>query len=527
MTGEHIGNWHLLKLLGRGGMGRVYLAEDKNHRRAAVKVLSNQLSSEPGFLDRFLREIEALQQFEHPHIVRFYDSGEEGGNFYYAMEFVDGKSLHEALQQRKRLPWLDAVYMAWQMCRALRHVHERGIVHRDLKPSNILMTAAGDAKLSDFGIAKIFEATQLTATGGVVGTAEYLSPEQASGKPVTKRSDLYSLGVVLYETLTGRTPFVSQNTLELLHKHRFGQFDPPRSYVPDLPADLDALVCQMLEKNAEDRPADASEVGKRLERIADRYAPARDPATTSLPKKATVKDHAEDHPTLHAAPGPGTLHRDWLRLQSDTPHAEPRRGRSPVNNVWTLSALLALCLGVLVYAFWPPSTEQLFAEGSRLMQSNQLSDLEDGWRNYLGPLQRRDPNYRKDEVERYHKRLLSARNRDKSEAYRLLKQGEGLMRLGRREEALAVYRNLVLIFGDNDAESFWVDQARLALEADPAPPNEDRLRELRPALERAANLAAAGKRVEAEKIWAALEAQYAGDPIEADVQRAVRQARGM
>src|SRR5207248_2775992 len=131
-----------------------------------------------------------------------------------------------------------------------------GIVHRDLKPANLMRTADGVIKLTDFGVAKVFASTPLTATGGLVGTAEYISPEQAAGKPATKRSDLYSLGVVLYTLLTGRLPFEGATMLDLLHKHRFAQFDPPRSLLPELPYEIDEVVCQLLEKDPANRPAD-------------------------------------------------------------------------------------------------------------------------------------------------------------------------------------------------------------------------------------------------------------------------------
>src|SRR5262245_40402252 len=205
MIGENLGKWRIFKELGRGGMGRVYLAQEEGTgRQAAVKVLAGELAQDVGFLQRFQREIETLSQLTHPNIVRFYESGCENGHYFYAMEYVDGQSLDETLAAHKRLPWREVLHIALQLCPALRHVHDHGVVHRDLKPSNIIRTAAGQVKLMDFGIAKIFASTHLTATGGVVGTAEFISPEQASGKPVTKRSDLYSLGVVMYTLLVGR-----------------------------------------------------------------------------------------------------------------------------------------------------------------------------------------------------------------------------------------------------------------------------------------------------------------------------------
>src|SRR5262249_9466130 len=218
MIGERLGKWIIYKELGRGGMGRVYLAnEEIGGRRAAIKILAAELAQDVRFLQRFQREIDILSRLEHPNIVRFYESGLENGLYFYAMEYVEGESLDEVLHRDGRLPWPEVLDAALQICPALKHAHDHGIIHRDLKPPNLLRTAAGVIKLTDFGIAKAFASTQLTSTAGVVGTAEFLSPEQAAGKPVTKRSDLYSLGVVLYTLLTGRVPFEGTSFLDLLH----------------------------------------------------------------------------------------------------------------------------------------------------------------------------------------------------------------------------------------------------------------------------------------------------------------------
>src|SRR5207244_7296527 len=196
-------------------------------------------------LERFKREIDTLSQLDHPSIVHFYESGFENNFYFYAMEYVEGQSLDEVLQKHKRLPWEEVLDIALQICPALRHVHDHGIIHRDLKPPNLIRTPSGQIKLMDFGIAKVFASSHLTATGGVVGTAEFLSPEQAAGKPVRKRSDLYSLGIVLYALLTGRTPFEGPSFLDILHKHRYAQFDPPQRIVPEIPYEINDLVCQL------------------------------------------------------------------------------------------------------------------------------------------------------------------------------------------------------------------------------------------------------------------------------------------
>src|SRR5262249_36141742 len=153
-----------------------------------------------------------------------FDSGSQDGLFYYAMEYVPGESFEQILARQGRVHWKEVLDAALQVCPALKHAHDRGVVHRDIKPPNLLRTPEGVVKLTDFGIAKVFAARHLTNTGGVVGTAEYISPEQAAGKQATKRSDLYSLGIVLYTLLTGRPPFEGLSTSEILHKHLYGQF---------------------------------------------------------------------------------------------------------------------------------------------------------------------------------------------------------------------------------------------------------------------------------------------------------------
>ncbi len=222
------------------------------------------MAVESGFLARFQREIEILRQLDHPNIVRFRESGQQDTQYYFVMEYVPGPSFETLLTQQRRLPWPEVLDLACQIAPALKHAHDRGIIHRDLKPSNLLRAptdknspdSAGLVKLTDFGIASVFASPHLTVTGGVVGTAEYLSPEQAAGKPVTRRSDLYSLGVVLYTLLTGRTPFVG-DALDLLHKHRFAQFDRPVRLVPEVPHELDGIVCHLLEKDPANRPGDS------------------------------------------------------------------------------------------------------------------------------------------------------------------------------------------------------------------------------------------------------------------------------
>ena len=182
MIPERIGPYIIEKKIGAGGMGNVYLGRhETTGQEAAVKELPASLAREEGFVLRFNREIEAIQKLKHPHIVTFFDSGADGDTYYYAMEYVDGETLNQRLRRDKRIPWREAVDIAIQICGALKAAHDAGVIHRDLKPSNLMITPAGQVKLTDFGVAQVFATTKLTVTGGVIGTAEYMSPEQAQG----------------------------------------------------------------------------------------------------------------------------------------------------------------------------------------------------------------------------------------------------------------------------------------------------------------------------------------------------------
>src|SRR5688572_11270576 len=257
MIGSRIGSWMIEEEIGRGGMGTIYRARclsGDGPKVAAIKVLAAELAVEVGFQQRFQREINILKQLDHPCIVRFLESGSERNRFWFAMEFVDGPSFESLRDDRGRVSWPEVLDLAWQIAPALKHAHDRGVIHRDLKPSNLMRTSEsladspGLIKLTDFGISSLFASPHLTVTGGVIGTPEYLSPEQAAGKQVTKKSDLYSLGVVLYTLITGDTPFQG-DAVDLLHKHRYAQFDRPGRIVPELPPDFDEIVCQLMAKD--------------------------------------------------------------------------------------------------------------------------------------------------------------------------------------------------------------------------------------------------------------------------------------
>ncbi|MEI2697863.1 MAG: protein kinase [Microthrixaceae bacterium] len=229
--------------LARGGMAQVYLARDRSlDRPVAVKELVPEFATDPSFVERFRREAQAAANLSHPNIVGVYDWGTQDGTYFIVMEYVDGPSLSQVIRRDGPLHPRRAAELAGEVAAALGFAHSRGVVHRDVKPGNVLLTATGQSKVTDFGIARALSSPDddLTQAGSVMGTATYFSPEQAQGLPVDPRSDLYSLGVVLYEMVTGRPPFSGDTPLAIAYKHVQDQPAPPSTIVPEVPRGLEA-----------------------------------------------------------------------------------------------------------------------------------------------------------------------------------------------------------------------------------------------------------------------------------------------
>src|SRR5919202_764793 len=270
----------LVELLGSGGMAQVYLAHDEVlDRNVALKILRDQYAEDEEFVERFKREAQSAASLSHPNIVPIYDWGRsEDGAYYMAMEYVPGGMLKDRIKRDGTLGPGTASGVALQIADALQAAHERGVVHRDIKPQNVLVTGAGDVKVADFGIARAASSTA-TATGIVLGTAGYLSPEQAKGEPVGPRSDLYSLGVVLYEMLTGNLPYEADSAIAQAVKHISEPPRSPREANPEVSEALDALTTRLIAKNPEDRYPSASALANDLERARSGLPPARSKKT--------------------------------------------------------------------------------------------------------------------------------------------------------------------------------------------------------------------------------------------------------
>src|ERR687887_1576862 len=259
--------YRVVRKLGTGGMANVYLPEDQElGRRVAIKMLDDRHSQDEQFVERFRREAKNAAGLSHPNIVSIYDRGEAEGTYYIAMEYLDGRTLKELIVTRGSTPIPIAIDYTRQILAALGFAHRNGIVHRDIKPHNVVVDPDGRLKVTDFGIARS-GASQMTEVGSIIGTAQYLSPEQARGSPVDQTSDLYAVGVVLYEMLTGQVPFTGDTPLEIAMKHLSEVPTPPSELRPEVPHDLDLIVLRALAKDQAERYESAEEMDADLGRV--------------------------------------------------------------------------------------------------------------------------------------------------------------------------------------------------------------------------------------------------------------------
>jgi len=333
MPPTQLGPYSISTLLGRGGMGAVYEAVDRSTgRTVAVKTLVAHLGDDSAGRKRFAAEIETLKSLRHPCIVELLAFGEEEGQPYFAMELVRGRSLEQLLRAGRTYTWRETVDIALAITRALKSAHDHGVVHRDLKPANLLFPdePSGDAtvKLADFGIARLFGSTGHTMSGMIVGTAEYMAPEQAAGTAVDHRVDLYALGLVMFAMLSGRPPFHGGQATDVIKRQR--SEPPPRisSRVADIPQELDDLIDRLLAKDPAKRPASALAVGRQLAVIATTAGvaappttapPPIDPGVTLGPASAATDCDESRRGTVAGTGGSAAPHRpDRLDLEAPT-----------------------------------------------------------------------------------------------------------------------------------------------------------------------------------------------------------------
>ncbi len=340
------GRYQLQGRLGAGGMATVYLAEDTSlHRKVAIKVLAERYAEDEQFVERFRREAQSAAGLNHPNIVAIYDRGVAEGTYYIAMEYLVGPTLKDVIDERGGIEPNRAIGFATQILAALRFAHNHGVVHRDIKPHNVVVSPDGRLKVTDFGIARA-GASQMTEVGSIVGTAQYLSPEQARGEVVGPPSDLYSVGIVLYEMLTGRVPFEGDSAVAIAMKHLSEEPVPPSVYAPGTPPALGQVVLRALAKDADDRYQTAEEMSADLDRA--RRGVALSPRTEQM-TRVIAPVHTAQQPRADA---PHAATRVWdrevpppARRQPPPPPVpvRPKRSRWP----WVLLALLVLAAGAV------------------------------------------------------------------------------------------------------------------------------------------------------------------------------------
>ncbi|EXX84732.1 serine/threonine protein kinase, partial [Paenibacillus darwinianus] len=337
MIGRELGGrYEIIERIGSGGMALVYKAHDVLlNRKVAVKILRQQFGHDEEFVRRFRREAQSAASLSHPNVVSIYDVGEEEDTHYIVMEYVEGSNLNDLIKERAPLQTEEAVRFAVQICDALDHAHQNQIIHRDIKPHNILIGKNGRVKVTDFGIARAVTSSTITQTGSVVGSVHYFSPEHAKGISTGEKSDLYSLGIVLYQMLTGRLPFLGESPISVALKHLQDDFEEPRQVNPHIPQSLENIILRSMRKNSSERYASAQEMLEDLETCLK-------PERLNEPKIAFTQDLDETRamPAIRgAAAASAGVETKWV----DEPETK-RRWVKPL-----LTVLITLLVIFLVY----------------------------------------------------------------------------------------------------------------------------------------------------------------------------------
>jgi beta-lactam-binding protein with PASTA domain/predicted Ser/Thr protein kinase len=355
--------YKVLSRLGAGGMADVFLAEDQQlGRKVALKLLHRRFAEDPGFVERFRREAQAAAGLQHPNVVGIYDRGACEDTYYIAMEYLPGRSLKQLIRQEAPLAPIRAIDITIQILKAARFAHRRGVIHRDLKPHNVIVDESDHAKVTDFGIARA-GASDMTETGSIMGTAQYLSPEQAQGHAVSAASDLYAIGVVLYEMLTGRVPFDAESAVTIALKHVAESPMAPTAVNPRVPPELEQVVLWSMNKNPADRPTDADQFISALE-AARTAILSGEPSqrTASIAALAAVGGVGAAYPG--AAPAEGVAPDAAVVLYQQPPYdgtgyiTEPAQPPPRRRRMWPWIALLVALLlaggGVAAYLLTRP-----------------------------------------------------------------------------------------------------------------------------------------------------------------------------
>ncbi|WP_417381672.1 serine/threonine protein kinase [Gimesia sp.] len=546
---DRLGEYLIEKKIGAGGMGSVYLATNiHNDQQVAIKILPSALAREPGFVERFHREIEALKKMHNPYVIEFYDSGVENDIYYYVMEYVDGETLTKRLRREKRIDWKTVVNISIQICSALKASHDAGIIHRDLKPSNLILKDDDTVKLADFGVAQLFATEKLTVTGGIIGTAEYMSPEQAEGKRVTRQSDLYSLGAVMYVMLTGRPPFSGKTMLAIIQKQKYGQFDRPGRYVDDLPIWLEEIVCQLLEKEPQKRFPDAYVLSRRLQEVLSKHEMSTSDDTyalsgTSDPSVTPTLVQSASEPEA----GAGTLMQSLMRAQLESDSTGSKLSQIFDNIYFLLGMLVILIAGGY---FWFQEQEltpqEMFEQGRQIMQQPENPEWYTARDKFLLPLLESNPGQWEEDVEPLLERIkvyeirssagMTAKRRSRTgpqnEAQRFILLAQHHLKTGNIAQAEIILSALVDILNensedtDNTKQNEMRDLARQMLNELQNNPSRtaERFIMLTQSMANADALINENKFEEAARVWKALIVLYEQEQAEV-AQEMVRKAR--
>jgi serine/threonine-protein kinase len=399
LTGKTLGPFRIERRLGQGAMGAVYVGlHQTKGNRVAVKVVLPAESKEKSdkLAARFEREIKLLSQFRHPNIVRFYGASEDRGIRFYAMELVEGQSLDDLLDQRDVVELRDAVAITVQICEALQELHSTGVIHRDLKPGNVLVGNDGKVKLTDFGIARdtsAYSEERLTKADHTVGTIAYMSPEQLAGQELTRKSDLYSLGLLLYRVLTGRLPFVGETMFDYMQQRQKGIFPAASSINRGLPAEIDTLLRELLAQDPADRPKDAYVVMHRLMELE------KNPKKGSSKPKARPATAVIETIDMRKS-GLSTLlstvfgHRDdGKKKKSNRNRSDDEPPPSLLDSPWILVAALVGVVSFTAYMFWPLSDEEKFRRAAQIITAAEatLDEMTRADEEYLAPILAAEP----------------------------------------------------------------------------------------------------------------------------------------
>ncbi|MFO0815360.1 MAG: serine/threonine-protein kinase [Gemmatales bacterium] len=369
LIGQTIGPFKVEKELGSGAMGTVYRAtfskDDGKVRRVAIKVIAPGLGDNERIQARFEREADILKQLKHPNIVRLLATGKTQGRPFYAMEYIEGHALDHYLATKGRVHWEKVIELGKQICASLQHAHDHGIIHRDLKPSNLMVDRNGTLKLTDFGIAKDSDMSGLTSANSTVGTAAYMSPEQCRGeRDLTPKSDLYALGIVFYELLTGRKPFTAENAMDMFIQHVSGTFERPARLVMDIPPWLDTLVCQLMEKKPEHRPADARTVSQALDEVKQRVESHKS-LGAELAGKVSRKGEGKDRQLAEEI-----VAGKKIKKRKEKARIELRK---TLISAAGISALLIGVIFAIVFAMRGPSAEAMYATAMKTVEKFDTS----------------------------------------------------------------------------------------------------------------------------------------------------------